>query len=244
MRIYGSRFHATGCPETARIRTRNLRNSHLICEICGPIMIRRVTTTSEKTAFGPERAEEERISALSLRALAVGIACIVVTCLVVCYAELVVGKIQIGFLRLPPVVVGMLVLLLGVQALLTRFSERIRLKTHELFTIYIMMLLASMVSSRGILQKLIPLLVVPNYFATAGNGWKDKFGPSIPKWAVPFDPHGDAKQFVSARFFEALRPGEHIPWQLWILPLCAWSVFVALLFTAFLDRKSTRLNSS
>ncbi len=176
----------------------------------------------------------DRVSALSARALTVGVVCVVVTCLVVCYAELVVGKIQIGFLQLPPAVIGMLVLILGVQALLGRFSARLKLKAHELFTVYIMMLLAAMVSSRGILQKLIPLLVVPNYFATPGNGWKDKFGPSIPAWAVPFDPHGAAKQFVTARFFEALRPGERIPWQLWILPLCAWAVFVALLFTAYL----------
>src|SRR5207302_2982752 len=115
------------------------------------------------------------ISAISLRALLVGLVCVVVTCLVVCYAELVVGKIQIGFLQLPPVVIGMLVLLLGAQAVLTRFSARLRLKTHELFTIYVMMLLASMVSSRGLLQKLIPLLIVPNYFATPENGWKGKF---------------------------------------------------------------------
>ena len=54
------------------------------------------------------------------------IACVVLTCYVVCYAELVVGKIQIGFLQLPPVVVGMLVLLLAVQALLTRFSSQLR----------------------------------------------------------------------------------------------------------------------
>ena len=67
--------------------------------------------------------------------------------------------------------VGMLVLLLAVQGILTRLSDRLRLKPHELFTIYVMMLLASMVSSRGLLQKLIPLLVVPNYNATAENGW-------------------------------------------------------------------------
>src|SRR5437764_714749 len=99
-------------------------------------------------------SESRRVGAMSARALVVGIACIALTCVVVCYAELVVAKIQIGFLQLPPVVIGMLVLLLGVQAVLTRFSARLRLKTHELFTIYVMMLLASMVSSRGLLQKL------------------------------------------------------------------------------------------
>src|SRR5437660_5617835 len=102
----------------------------------------------------------------------------------------------------------MLVLILGVQALLGRLSSRLRLKPHELFTVYIMMLLASMVSSRGLLQKLIPLLIVPNYFATPENGWKAKFFSWIPKWAVPWNPSGPSKQPVSTQFFEALRPGE------------------------------------
>jgi len=178
--------------------------------------------------------DRRTVGALTPASLVVGIVCVVITCCVVCYAELVVGKIQIGFLQLPPVVVGMLVLLLGAQAVLTRLSGRLALRPHEIFTIYVMMLLSSMVSSRGLLQKLIPLLVVPNYNATAENGWPVKFFPNVRLWAVPWNPAGPPQQFVSARFFDALRPGERIPWQLWIVPLCAWGLFVALMFTAFL----------
>ena len=202
--------------------------------MAGFVRQQRQAASLETRGTGVDRDGRQRISALSARALAVGLACVAITCVVVCYAELVVGQIQIGFLQLPPVVIGMLVLLLGVRAIFSRFSARLRLRPHEMFTIYIMMLLASMVSSRGLLQKLIPLLIVPNYFATPENGWKAKFYAYIPRWAVPFDPGGDRQQFVSARFYEALRPGEHIPWQLWIAPLLAWGVFVALVFTAFL----------
>jgi hypothetical protein len=153
---------------------------------------------------------------------------------VVCYAELVVGQIQVGFLQLPPVVIGMLVLILGTQAILTRVNDRLRLHPHELFTIYVMMLLASMISSRGLLQKLVPLLVVPNYLATDDNGWKTHFYKFIRPWSVPFDPKGEPKQFVSARFYEGLRFGEHIPWHLWLRPLFSWGVFITLIFTAYL----------
>ncbi len=173
-------------------------------------------------------------SAMSPRALAVGLVCVAVTCVVVCYAELVVGKIQIGFLQLPPVVVGMLVLLIATQRLLPRLSPALRLRPHELFTVHVMMLLASMVSSRGLLEKLIPLLVVPNYNATDANGWQRLFFPFIPRWAVPWDPNGPPKQITANRFFDALRPGEHIPWQAWVVPLAAWGVFVGLIFFAFL----------
>ncbi len=195
----------------------------------------------ERSTASPEQGTEASrptgdgaVSALTPMALFIGVICVIVTCCVVCYAELVVGKIQIGFLQLPPVVVGMLVLLLGVQSALNRLSSRLRLRPHELFTIYVMMLLASMISSRGLLQKLIPLLVVPNYNATAENGWPAKFFPNIRAWEVPWNPAGEPKQFVSARFFDALRPGERIPWNLWVTPLCAWALFVCLMFTAFL----------
>jgi hypothetical protein len=189
---------------------------------------------SEAAPPSPETGATQHVSAVSTRALLVGIVCVVITCVTVCYAELVVSKIQIGFLQLPPVVIGMLVLLLAVQGLFARFSSRLRLLPHEMFTIYVMMLLASMVSSRGLLQKLIPLLIVPNYDSTPENGWKDKFYKFIPQWAVPWNVHGDPKQFVATRFFEALRPGERIPWQAWIVPMCAWGIFVALMFFAYL----------
>ena len=193
--------------------------------------------TEEQNSQNPPTATTttpQRINAMTLPGLVVGLLAVVITCVMVCYAELVVGKIQIGFLQLPPVVVGMLVLLLGMQGLLKRFSKRLQLAPHEMFTVYTMMLLAAMVSSRGLLQKLIPLMVVPNYYATPENGWKDKFFKSIPSWAVPWDPNDAAKQDVTKHFYEHLPPGAHIPWQLWIVPLLAWGVFVALMFTAFL----------
>jgi hypothetical protein len=181
----------------------------------------------------PSPPVEQRVPALSPRAIVVGLVCVAITCVVVCYAELVVGKIQIGFLQLPPVVVGMLVLLLAAQALLGRLRGSWRLRPHELFTVFVMMLLASMVSSRGLLEKLIPLLIVPNYYA-GDNGWQRLFFTHIPRWLVPWDPEGPPKQLTALRFYEALRAGEAIPWQAWIVPLLAWSVFVALMFGAFL----------
>jgi hypothetical protein len=194
---------------------------------------RHSTAVSTPSEAGASR-HPPAAAAFSPRALIVGIACVVLTCVLVCYAELVVGKIQIGFLQLPPVVIGMLVLLLGVQSLFARASPRLRLRPHELFTVYVMMLLAAMVSSRGLLEKLIPLLVVPNYDATFENRWARLLFPSIPRWVVPFDPHGDPKQWVTARFFEGLRAGEHVPWQFWVVPLLAWALFVGLMFWGFL----------
>lgn len=173
-------------------------------------------------------------SPLTFRATALGVLIASLSCLLVCYAELVVAKIQIGFLQLPPVVVGMLVLILGFRAILSRLSGRFRLEPHELFIVYAMMLVASMISSRGLLQKLIPALVVPNYMATSANGWRQLFFAHIPKWSVPWDPSGDPKQPVARGFYDGLLPGQSIPWVEWFLPLLAWGVFIALMLFGYL----------
>ena len=177
---------------------------------------------------------ESRVSALTLRGLLLGVVCVVLTCFAVTYAELVVGSMQIGYLQLPPVVIGLLVMLLAVQGILGRFSGRLRLEKRELFTIYVMMLLAAMVSSRGLMEKLIPLLIVPNYFATPENNWKTLFYPALKSYPLPFNTSGDPKQDAATRFYESLRYGEHIPWQSWASVLAVWGVFVALIFIAFL----------
>lgn len=185
------------------------------------------------SGFQP-RTDAPRYSAFSFRAVVLGLALVALTCTLVCYAELVVFQIQIGFLQLPPVVVGMLVMLLLARMLFARYGRRLQLEHHEIFTIYVMMVLASMISSRGLLQKLIPLLVVPNYMATPENRWQTLFFPYIKQWAVPWDVQGDPKQPVAARFYEALLPGESIPWLNWVLPLSAWALLVTLVFFAYL----------
>ncbi|MXZ01750.1 hypothetical protein F4Y93_14315, partial [Candidatus Poribacteria bacterium] len=54
---------------------------------------------------------ENRISG---RALLLGICCVIVICCIVSYAELVITYIQIGFLQLPPAVIGLFfILVLG-----------------------------------------------------------------------------------------------------------------------------------
>jgi hypothetical protein len=174
---------------------------------------------------------------ISFKGLTIGIVASIAVCLIVSCAELVVKYIQIGFLQLPPVVVGLFCFILLVTAWTKRTKSRFALTPQELLTVYCMMLLSSMISSRGCLEKILPLLVTLPYFANETNGWSKYFFPHIKKWMVPFDPSQtdpNTPQLVAKRFFEGLHNGETIPWHQWIGPLAWWALLALFIFGAFL----------
>jgi hypothetical protein len=168
---------------------------------------------------------------LSLRAVVIGLVGVVLVCAVVAETELV--YVKAGFLQIPPAALGGLLLLVGARYALGRTS-RWRLKPHELATIYGMLLIAALVGSRGLVEKMLPLLVAPDYYASPTNHWRDRFFPHMKSWLVAFDPSGPPDQTISRAYYEALRAGEPIPWHAWIVPVCAWSVLAGLVFFAFL----------
>ncbi len=76
----------------------------------------------------------------------------------VTFAESVSAKIQIGFLQLPPVVLGFLVVLVAINIGVRRLSGRFAFENSDIVIIYSMMLIAAMVSSRGLMEKAMPAL--------------------------------------------------------------------------------------
>ena len=169
---------------------------------------------------------------ISLSALLLGIFLLVLVCFIVSYAELVISYIQIGFLQFPPVVIGLLFFIVIINRLIPRLNQRLKLSPRELMLIYCMMLIASLISSRGLMEKLIPALVAVNYFANQSNNWADLFFPYIKDWLVPFDPSRKSDQKTVTDFYEGTF--DAIPWQKWMSPLLAWSIVVFLIFFAFL----------
>jgi hypothetical protein len=171
---------------------------------------------------------------ISLRAVLIGIVLVVIVCCIVCYAELVIGRIQIGFLQMPPAAIGIFFFMVLFNTWLRATSKRLGLNPGEMLMTYCMMVVAAMVSSRGVMEKVIPTIVTVNYYANTGNDWRHLFFPHIKKWMVAFDPNGPPQQRVAKQFFEGLREGERIPWRDWIVPLCMWGILVILVLFAFL----------
>jgi hypothetical protein len=180
---------------------------------------------------------------LSARAVLLGSIGVVAVCAVVAGTELV--YVKAGFLQLPPAALGGLLLLVGARALLHSgrgwadpraipTSSRWRLEAHERAAIYGMLLVAALASSRGLVEKMLPLLVAPNYFASATNHWRELFFPQMKPWLVAFDPAGPPGQSVARAYYEGLRAGEPIPWAAWVAPVLAWGLLAGLVFFAFL----------
>ena len=180
-------------------------------------------------------AKTDAATGATVRAFAVGIAGVALTCVLVTWAELVISTIRIGYLQLPPVSIALLILVLALTRGLSRLLKgRWAFSPAELATVYVMSLMAAMIASHGMVQKLLPLLAASNYFASDQNGWPRLFGEHIPAWLVPYNPSGAPRQTVTAWYYERLPQGRSVPWSAWGTPLLVWGLFFGLLFFAFL----------
>jgi hypothetical protein len=130
----------------------------------------------------PPRAPRPRT--LTLRALFVGLIGVAAVCFIVAWAELVTGQIMIGFLQLPPVVIAALFVLVLLVKGMRRISPRLALQPGEMVVVYVMMLIASMISSRGLMEDLIPTLVRPGCGPSA-TGSSSSAPSTAPSCASP-----------------------------------------------------------
>ncbi|MGD0114101.1 MAG: DUF6785 family protein [Armatimonadota bacterium] len=170
---------------------------------------------------------------LSFRALVIGLIGIVLVSLVVSWAELVTGQIMIGLLQIPPVVIAALFVIVILTRTARRVAPRLALTPPETAVVYCMLLVAAMLSSHGLMQRLLPTMVGANYYADPGNRWEQLFYPYIKSWMVPWDPGAGPHQFVVNAFYEGLKEGERLPWRAWMLPLGAWMILALSIFAAF-----------
>ena len=180
-----------------------------------------------------EVESERKGRLISPIALLIGLALTYGAIWVVAYSELVVKQIQIAICQFSPIALGMTFIVAVANYALSRLLKRTLLRPSEIVTIYVMVAIGTMIASRGLMEKLIPVLVAINYYATPENKWVETFFPHIKPWLVPFDPSGLEKQPVSRYFYEGIKEGS-IPFGEWVRPLLAWSVIVLSVYCAFI----------
>ncbi|MCE5238642.1 hypothetical protein LLH23_09130 [bacterium] len=143
------------------------------------------------------------------------------------YAELVIHGTQIS-LTYPPIgaFLVFIAFILLIQWPLLAIRRQLALTARELVIIWSMLSLAIGVASIDIAQKMPPMIAGPLYYASPENHYEDLFLPHIAKWLAPQD------LAPVKGLFESSARG--VPWDVWITPLVAWSLFFVVAYWVML----------
>ena len=168
------------------------------------------------------------------RTFLLGLPLVVALCCLSVYADMASKVVQFGVLQIaPPAVVALVAFALFNRALV-KWAKIKLLNPAELIVIYAMCLVGVMVSTRGIIEKLVPPLAYLPYFSTNENRLAESIGQYMPAWAMPFSPSaavGNADPAISG-FWEG--NGGAVPWATWLGPLVAWGALWACVVWCFL----------
>ncbi len=170
-----------------------------------------------------------------LRAYLVALPLLVGICFLSVYADMVAQSVQFGVLQFaPPAIVALFGVAL-INRFLKKLTQRELLRPSEMLTIYAMTLVGVMVSTRGVIEKLIPPLAYLPYFATRENNLNSLVTQHIPRWAVPYQPTALAQPApdVIRGYYEGIKAGTPIPFSAWIPPLLAWFGLICCVLIVF-----------
>ena len=106
----------------------------------------------------------------------------------------------------------------GLNGLLKVFAPRWRLGRADLAAIFVMLLAAAAIPTRGFVSMIGPVVTGSQYFATPVNQWDEMVVPLVVEesWIVP---QGEE---VVRYYYEGLPKGVSIPWKAWALPVLSW----------------------
>ena len=166
-----------------------------------------------------------RISGVSLRAVLTGALLVGAISLISPWAILVVKGSQLTSNAIPIIAVLFFFLLTAVLVpLLGSISRRLAFARSELVTIYVMMLVGSVVVTTGFTGSFLSVITGPAYYATLENNWQALFLHNMNPWLAPAD--REAVQL----FYEGLPQGMDIPWSAWARPLVTWIPFILVFY--------------
>jgi hypothetical protein len=191
-------------------------------------------TSSATLDTSDHRARNAPTGGLRLRALLVGLPLLIGISIISVYADMVSRVVQFGVLQLAPPAVAVLFALALSNRGLTRITKKEWLSAHDLLVIYSMLIVGVLVSTRGVIEKLIPPLTYLPYFATRENKYNEIFTQHLPAWAVPFTPSAAAQRTsVITGYYEGIGPNESIPFTQWFGPLVCWFALVGCVIWVF-----------
>lgn len=181
------------------------------------------------------RRNVARSQGVRLRAYLVALPLLVGICFLSVYADMVSQSVQFGVLQFaPPAIVALFCVAL-INRFLKKLTRREMLNHAEMLTVYAMTLVGVMVSTRGVIEKLIPSLAYLPYFSTRENNLNGLITQHLPRWSVPFAPSATSQPApdVIRGYYEGIKAGTPIPFSAWIPPLLAWFGLICCVLVVF-----------
>ncbi len=155
---------------------------------------------------------------MTLRATILGVILLVVGVAWVRYAALITFGANIdNSVPSGPALLALLVLI-GLDRVLAWLRRRRVLQAREIAVAYIIVLVGIPLSSLGIVRPMLPSLTALRYFDEPSNNFAELAG-LVPGWVAPADQQAVTDYFEGA-------PSERVPWDVWVTPLGAWTIFL------------------
>ena len=159
-------------------------------------------------------------SAITVRSLVIGCFLAAAIAVGIPYGSMVIQGTRLGLSSSTPAAFFLLfIILLTANLLLGLLSPRRALQRGELIVIFIMMMVATAIPTRGVIGMLLPMITGTHYYATYENNWAGLVHPFLTDWMVVDNPR------AIKNFYEGVSGPPSIPWDVWTAPLLHWLIF-------------------
>ena len=166
-----------------------------------------------------------RQTTITLRGFLVGCLMCVVIAIGIPYGSMVIQGTRLGLSSCTPAAFFLLfVLLATIHIPLGLLKRSWAFQRGELITIFIMMMVATAIPTRGVVGMLLPMITGTFYYATPENEWAELIHPILSDWLVVYDAS------AIKGFYEGTSGPLRIPWNIWAGPLLRWLAFYASLY--------------
>jgi len=180
------------------------------------------TPVAATTRYGLEPAEEGSPSAVTPRALVLGLFVALLAVVWNTHVEYIAHTARMNITHFPiALFIPYTVLALG-NGVLRRLGVAWALTSAEVLTALAMGLMGAAIPAYGLTSYFLGMISIPYYRATPENQWGTHFHQYLPDWLIPTN-DGGAMQWL----FEGLPSRDMpIPWGVWGVPLVGWMTFI------------------
>ncbi len=181
---------------------------------------------AEDQALPSETTAAPRTSAISVRAFVLALVLIIGFTVAGCFSLFLRYEL-IGTGYLPRGAISVLLLLVIINPLLRRISQRLALRRTELLLIFLMLMVMAAVPGQEYGQHVYLNILGTVYYAEPGIADPDLYLNDLSPLLVPSLNREDQ---VIRGAYEGLRPGQPVPYGQWVRPLAFWTPFFLALY--------------